>query len=297
VGCTGVDEKEVRRLLAIELRSAVRADDDPATNPATVRVQVTCSVERSEIAVDDALTGKRLQRTIELSTTVPTARARLLALAASELVSASWIELDVEPRAAVPGLGTPPRKAARQIVASVLEGRRRPEPERLRLLATGALQALFTGAGALWGGGLRLGRDEAHHLGWTVDVQAVHGSWSQAVGSISIDALSVGAGLWLHHSWSRWSFRGGPGLRGGAVRMSGNPADPRVLIGQTFWGPWLGPEATVAFDVVITRRFMVGIAVDVGYVVVETQARANGTPAVGMDGPWLGAQVGIGIFP
>ena len=55
-----------------------------------------------EVQVDDAVTGKSLWRSIELQKADPGVRARLLSLALSELIFASWAELLVTPEPAVP---------------------------------------------------------------------------------------------------------------------------------------------------------------------------------------------------
>ena len=222
-GCEGTDLAAVKRLAAIELSVEVTAEGAPRTT----RVEIVCTGSVAEIAVDDPLTGKRLARTLNLDATVPAARARLLALGASELVAASWAELEARARPKVEVVGALPREEARRTVEPALERARARSPQRLRLTAVAVEQTFFTGAGALWGAALRVGRDEWFHLGWVFDVQATHGVSQLAVGAISLDLVGAGLAFWLHRRWSRVTLRGGPGLRGGAVRFGGSPADAR----------------------------------------------------------------------
>ena len=84
------------------------------------RIIIECTGPRAVLRVGDPLSRKVVQRTIDLSTSEPKARGRLLALATAELVVASWTELETNPKPRVEPAGPPPpakvRDAARQVV-------------------------------------------------------------------------------------------------------------------------------------------------------------------------------------
>ncbi len=92
--CVPADAEEVRRLVALELRGDLVPSGEPA--PSATRVMVGCEQGLTSMWVDDALTGKQLQRTLHLAESDQRARDRLLALSIVELVVASWTELILE---------------------------------------------------------------------------------------------------------------------------------------------------------------------------------------------------------
>jgi tetratricopeptide (TPR) repeat protein len=80
-GCVDLDRDEVRRLFQLEMR--VAADEPPGPTPLALVVRVSCVDGEAELRVRGAAP---VVRTLDLAATPPSARARLLALAASELL-------------------------------------------------------------------------------------------------------------------------------------------------------------------------------------------------------------------
>ncbi len=121
--CVKVDLGAVGKLVALELKATI----SDSTEGDVVRVAVTCQSrfvqirvddpqtreavvnqvdDRPvlEIRVDDPVTGKTLQRFVDLSLSENKTHSRLLALAIVELVSASWLEAVANPTPKVPPL-------------------------------------------------------------------------------------------------------------------------------------------------------------------------------------------------
>jgi hypothetical protein len=299
--CVLEDEREVRRVALVELQATLV---DPAlADPDATRASASCRDALIELRVDDPLTGKVLLRDIDLAQVAAPARARLLGLAIAELVSASWTELAVAPLSGVAPAGrtasTQAREAGRVAIAAHLPDR--AAPRTLRLIAFAGGQALFAGSGVLWGGGLKLTKDYAHHLGFSLDVAATHGDAAGSLGRISSDLITAGAFFIGHRGFSgraaRLTLRGGPGLRVGAARLSGAPADPTVAVGHALWGPFFGPAATIALGFAAARRITIEVWAEAGYAALSTNATASGARAVALGGPWVGFQLGIGVFP
>jgi len=121
--------------------------------PALATVRLTASDESTvdiSAEVVDAVTSKELSRTIDLAATPPDARALTIALGATELLRASWVEIELAsaPPGAVP---VPP-----EVEADVARERRRDLAERPSTRAAVGLAA----AGEEFSGGLRqLGLD------------------------------------------------------------------------------------------------------------------------------------------
>jgi hypothetical protein len=95
-GCAGVDDREIERLLGLEL--AFAASSSALHDP--LRVDLACADDRVHIAAVDPVTGSPLERDITLGH--PEAgreagRERTIALLASQLFLASWAESFLEP--------------------------------------------------------------------------------------------------------------------------------------------------------------------------------------------------------
>jgi hypothetical protein len=293
--CVTAPATEVRRILGIDLGALL---DDAAGPPSDVtRAAIGCQAALVELRVDDPITGKSLTRAIDLSSTPPPARARLLALAVSELITASWTELETNAQPAVPPQGAVASPAARLSALGAVEKHRPPPALRpLRVVALASGQFFFTQAGALWGGGLRVGQDRGRGLAWAVDALAHHGSAQTALGDVVADTISVGPMALYQHRWPRVALRIGGGARGGAARLEGQPGAPGVH-GAAVWSGWLGPLAAASLTVAPASRLALELGLEGGYVVVPFGGRVDGVRQVAIDGAWIGAQLGVGLFP
>jgi hypothetical protein len=302
--CGDIDHGEVERIAAVELGALLARDADDAD---TTRATATCTDGHARLQVDDPITGKSLLRAIDLQTTAPAARPRLLALALAELVVASWTELELEAEpTVVPGVPlaiTEARRHARIVVEQratavndpTLGWRRATVLKRapLRLIAS----AVFThlpSAAPLWGGRLALEQLLGYHLGWTLDVTADHGDAQRSLGTVSIETVSLGAALLAHHEWSRFGLEVGPGLRLGVAMLQGKASQPDRTRSGSVIGVWSGPLAMLGFTVAVTSRVLVGVRGECGYALASVGGQ-TGTSEVAIDRLWLGAHLGAGI--
>jgi hypothetical protein len=130
--CGELDEREVRRLVVAELGAIPVEQHGPGVTLVTVR----CTGLRVVVRVDDPLSKKTVARGFDTGPLDPRARARWVALAASELVLSSWVELDTNPTPKVepegPAAPAPARRAAQAAVR-----RRTPVPTIARASALG----------------------------------------------------------------------------------------------------------------------------------------------------------------
>jgi hypothetical protein len=222
-------------------------------------------------------------------------RARLLSLALSELLFASWAELLVTPEPAVPAAAPPASAAARQATSVQVERKLPPPlpPLGVQLSGLGAVYAQLREPAVAFGGGLRLTGDHRHHLGWDADVLVHHGATATALGTVTRDLISTRATLQFHHQLPYLTLRAGLGGRLGAACLAGEATDPKAVLGAAIWGPWGGPLLALGLSAA-AARVRLDMSVEAGYVVSPVAARVGGIRAVAVEGPWFGVQLGLG---
>jgi len=291
--CVEVSQADARRFLAIELGALL---NDAGAAGDTTRASANCAGALVTLRVDDPITGKSLARSIDLRTTPPRARARLLALAVSELISASWTELESNPQPSIPPVERVSSPESRKSALLAVEKRASRHALGLRVLALFGGQLFFTRAGLLLGGGVRVGQDRVRGFGWSADLLAHHGSTTTSLGLVAVDTVSVGPTAIFHRNWSKVALRVGGGVRGGAVRLDGMPNAPQVR-GTSAWSGWLGPMVGAATTVTVARHLAFELSVEGGYVAVPFGGLVSGAREVEIDGPWIGFQLGLGFFP
>jgi len=175
----------------------------------------------------------------------------------------------------------------------------RPQPDGLYIQAGFALLLPF----ALQppplhvGGGLRLGGDHRHHLGWDFDAQAQLARRRTALGELSSDLLSSRVSLQAHVALWALRLRAGLGLRVGATRLGGTPSDAMQTTGQERWAPFGGPllATSVTLAPASLRRLRIDLSAEGGYLLWTATARVDGKPALAIAGPWLGLALSVGL--
>lgn len=304
--CVAAPRAEIERLCAIELGAEPLAPD--ALTPDATRLIVTCREGLIDLLVDDPVTGKTTQRLIDPGALPPDSLARLVALALAELVAASWAELAIHPAPKVPSVQATARPPARR--AAVAAARRRlPEPAvRLGGLGMAAAQLSLRGDRApLFGGGVRLSAAHRQHFGWAVDLLYHHSAEALPLGTVTTESFSASAALLYERHWQRqWQQQGqrphgassvgvllGGGVRGGAVRILGEPAAGSGVQGATVWGPTAGIYASAGLDLTL-GHLALHLSAEVGQVLLPVVGRVDGIEVAGVDGQWLGLRAGIG---
>jgi hypothetical protein len=288
--CLDVEQVEVQRIVAIELR-ALMTGRDSGTEPIT-RVNVDCYNPLVEIRVEDPVTRKSLVRRIDLSTTERSIRARLLALAIAELVSSSWTELVSNPEPSVvpagPSASDRERLAAKQVVRVRDEARHRPVT-----FGAGAQSRWFLrGAGPLFGGqvevlpGLPVGV-------LTIDATIVHGVVTASLGDVSITTASGGVGWRAHYIDSLWLLEAGAAARLGAIWLSGTPRAPDQVRSNGGKSVTAGPVFVVRAGILPSERTVLTLGAELGYDAIGAAARVDGAREVRFDGAWIGVTLGL----
>jgi hypothetical protein len=282
-------EAEVRRIVGVELRAA--AIDAADARDAVTRVVATCHGSEVDLSLDDAITAKRLERTVALAEAAPTARPRLVALAVAELVVASWQEIqrgsEVTGKAVPPG--EPPPKA------HVTEGARAGQASAMAEVI-GVVRA-FPGSG-LWllGAGARGFLTLSRPFTLTLDLTVEWGRTSRTTGQVA--AQAIGGALGVGWAAERESVFIMPwvGVRAGVARLTGEPSpDSTATAGEKQSGPCLGPELGVAATFFPHATVHATVALSAGAMLLGVRGEVVGDTNVNALGPWAGMVIGVGL--
>jgi hypothetical protein len=282
---------EIRRIVGVELRATV-VDAVPAGESVT-RVLAACRDSEVDLSLEDAVTAKRLVRTVALAEAAEAARARLIALAVAELVVASWQEIQGDAEQTGPAL---PPSRPQAAAASGTGGGAGQGEVRAMVEAIGVVRAL-PGEG-LWllGAGARGFVTISRPLTLTLDVTVEWGAASRATGQVAARAMGGALGL----GWGmerRWAFiMPWLGARAGAVRLTGEPnPDATTTSGQTQSGPFLGPEIGVAATFFPHAMVHATLALSAGVILLGVRGEVFGDSNVNARGPWVALVVGVGL--
>jgi hypothetical protein len=299
--CDELDESEVRRIVAAEL--GARAANVASQN--VTQITVRCEGTRVAIHVSDPLSRKAVQRSFDIGLSDPRARARLVSIAATELVLASWVELETNRHLHVEPVGPAPSpdatKAARELARELLSERYEPKPrtwydvetpsERmLRIVPVVSARGFFTHPGTLWGGGLRMGEERFRFLSWSADVLLENGRISGTDTDYRITTGTL-SGSVLAYAQSRYiTGRLGAGLRVGFADITATR--PRLGVGGgAFLVPWGWPLAAASVTLRFTRNFGLDVSGEGGYVGLPVN---GGQTSFG--GFWFGGQAGFTVI-
>ncbi len=182
------------------------------------------SNDQVEIVVVDSLTNKSVSRTIHLDTKLESSSALVIAVAADELLRATWAELSLPPRGQA---STPPRtsKTADDLTPSTPQQPIAPPQYRLALrLAFDAFpsRTLFYGSDLSFGATLGPGLEWTSWVGGRFGIEKNVSEW----GSVNASGLVVGTSL-TFPLFRQTIFSLGPivSLQGAFTRFSGDPSD------------------------------------------------------------------------
>ncbi|MEO7092616.1 MAG: hypothetical protein ABI175_05145 [Polyangiales bacterium] len=301
--CVAVPPAEVKKIVGVELGALLVDETRPIAGGVDPRdvtvVAVSCTGKTIALRVDDPITGKSLERSIDLTAEVPNARARLVALAIVELVSASWTELEANPAPKVPAVtatASPGAKdAAKGSVRTHLHASIAPSSS-LRVLAIVGTHIFFPRSGPSTSLGLRLGGDRGWlgFLGWSADMQADHASVPVALGAVALDTVSASFALTAFERLGAITVRGGLGVRLGAARITGETSDSARIEGSSIAGFFAAPHAVASVSLSPWGPLVIEAAAEGGMVVAPVRGHIAGERDVGVAGGFFGATLGVG---
>jgi hypothetical protein len=287
--CASVDAKEVRRLVPIEMGAPVVGGEGVAAD--TTRVTVGCVVDSPSVVrleVRDPTTGRILDRFISLRS-VPTAdQARLVAIAAVELVAASRSGQGTMPES--PGHADASLGPGLAVTATPPPA---PAERRWRVAALGSLRSFGGLPDPVPGGGIAI-----HHVRsrFVVGGDLVVEGLRQSTALGGVDSLLVSASLMgaARVSVGPVALEAGGGVRGGMASLTGHGGAAAAPVnGGAVSAPWIGPLATLRAVLALSRGFALALAGEAGWATAGVVGTVSDAPDMSVKGAWLGASLGV----
>lgn len=306
----------------VDVRPAPDVVDDIASSIAFLHVETPCTDGAPYVLrVDDLLTHKSVERQLLLEGLDAPTLLRALALALSELLHASWAELElVELPGEVPALA----EALRVRISGLREARRLADPEvrgtderdadpdggepasetreptedaaRTEVSAAFLVRAFPSGSIAPFGGALRIDAPLDELWEFAIDIEGLYGQSLDPHGTIEIALLGGGVGVGARIALHAITVRVGARLGADFGWASGRPVDGTVVASSALGFVLLigvRAELAVRLDPTWSLRFgMEGGVAPVGFV-----AQVGGIPVAGATGGALSAWGGVSIAP
>jgi hypothetical protein len=281
-GCGDLDEGEIERLLVLELNAS--GLEDPTV---VLTVRFECEGSTVLVTARDPLTSKQLAREIPAPSEGTVGREREIALAASQLFLASWLELLLKnrPPAAEEGVPAEAVSAAEEAAsAAVAVSRARTElgagvGGRLRSLG----EILPTFRAGLRGGGWT--GENGPALFGRVDFEI--GRASREIGEVDLYAVLAGIELaWRFALSSRWGIDLGVAVAGGYAHLAAR--DPTAGVFAESIGGLTGEGGAFVGPVLAIGGLALSLVIEGGYSVPNPIGRVEGAEPVTVGGGWIG---------
>jgi len=294
--CVGVPAAAVRRDVAVELDALlVEARDSDALD--TTSVSIGCADGLVRVSVEDPLSGKQLVRRIDPARESTKGRARLLALAAVELVSASWLELRVgnAPSTAVDATASAAaRQTAAASVARIIDQPSWTPAWRVALLGAGrGFSSPFT---RNYGAQLNLQRDLRRGLAVEAGVSGERGDAEVSLGRVASLLGSSSLTVVVRSQLDGWGLEAGLGGRIGLVRLVGTPATSEPdAEGRRAVRPWGGPLLLLRPYIPIGDRVALFAGLETGLVTLPVAGLVDGLVDLALEGFWLTIGAGVTV--
>ena len=275
---------------------ATLTDERPGDPVTTATAE--CADARVHLHIDDPVTGKSTTRTVDLEGQPRSLRSRLLGLAISEAVLASWIELQLTHQA--PSEPDTVPAETRQEAAHIAGRHLQVNPQMPRSeppdIAAGPLMRWFSGGLLTVGASASARRwfDDQPVVGVGLEIDGSYGEHSvPEVARASAATLSLAPCLLMRSGFDRVVLTAGVGWRIGVARLSAEPVGVRRA-GRTAWRGWTGPLVTVDLSVPLWRSLVLRATVESGYAVIPAHGRMDSVTVVALEGSWVGGLVSLG---
>jgi hypothetical protein len=283
---------EVGRIAAIELHATRVPSDESA--PDVTRIDVTCEPSDAiALHVTDPLTSKDVARRVSVAGIDERARARTIALAVAELVSASWVELETTPE--------PIARPIPQRVAPRGHPRRTTKPAPIKLPASTppvVFQALagarvfFESREPLLGGGAAVEPWLSRAIVLHFDAFVEHASATRRPGDVNVDTVSTAAAIGLGASFGALRLSGTLGVRAGYARLVGLARAQNVQ-GEVIDGAWVGPELRFGIELAPRAHVHAVITWTLGWAAAGVVGPIPGDRDVLAQGAWGAVAIGF----
>ena len=280
----GLDERALREHLQLELVT-LQLEQSQAT------LSVRCEQGAASIALERT-PGDRypIQVRVELRDTAKAARERLVALAATELLSqAEQAPLNETSVAAWP---MPAPRVDRVDDLAREEAAPRSRPVELFVAANAALDG--APKTALWGGSLGTLVGLGQRWSLLFDARFERGVTRQALLDVRWSVLSGFAGAVARGELGWLDVALGGGARAGWLTLDATARAPHE--GSSFTAPWAGLALPLRLSTELAGRAVPFVGVEAGYVLLPVRGSSSaGEPLVEQKGPWVSCSAGLGL--
>ncbi len=283
VGCAAIDARELRRILGVELRGE---PDPPA------RLSVRCAGDRAAALVERPGRGA-VAAEVDLGASAAIARTRTLALALAELARAPQAQPQAQPQPQpqpVPPRPDAPIAPPAARVAAPAPAAPRPPLQADALLAA---RLLFSGTGALVGGGARVGLPAGRAVA-ELDLVVETAQRAHPAAFVRTTLATGGAALLVGHALGPLELRAGAGARLGLGRLAGTPRDQELRPAATV-GPCGGPFAAVAARLRGPAGISGEVRLEGGALVAAIRGNVADLDSLTLGGPYLALGLAVGF--
>lgn len=301
--CVRVDLNAVGQQVSGYLKARLVGEDEPGT----LRVSVVCQNRFMEIRVDDPqtlepvvnavqprpfvelqvfdpLTAKTLRRSFDLMQEPEEMRSRLLAMAISELVQASWLELRYNPEPQVKPIGKVETPKVVEVAKESLSSPRffwAPAASTLRMAE---LRPFLVGGGFSVTGILGISY-------WDLQAMWLTAELHRSSGSLRLSPTGLRANIGLTEVLGPARLFVGAGGRFGLLSIGAQPKSLAVTVpgqGSTLWGGVVGILGAVWRA---ARYVEPALELEAGYLLRGVTITIPTAPSIHVRGPWLAAHI------
>jgi hypothetical protein len=289
--CAELSETALREHLALELATLALLQSD-------ARLVVRC--ERSSVVIELSRAsgaGYPVEARVDLRDTARSARERLIALSASELIA------QAERARANPSPGPAPRPVERELTPAPPASDRAPPAKRPRIelfvagnaARQGRPQATFWGAslGTRWG--------VTHTWSVLFDMRFERGQESVPLAEVRWTSLSGFVGAVADTKLGPLQLSAGVGARAGWLALAASAHRPNEGLG--FTAPWAGVAAPLRIALDVGGFVSPFVGLELGYVALPVHGQvddATGSSGarsalVEQRGAWVSSSVGLAL--
>jgi hypothetical protein len=275
--CSGVDRTELARLLRIEQRQI-------GSELASAKVNVSCAGDSITLSVERRGEPEARTRNFAPRDVAGEIGARVLSLAAIELLKQERVELR-------PAVERAPESPPAPLPAP--EPARAPAPS-VRLMLAGGVQS-FGGEQPLAGGGLAVDYLRLSRLGLRLafDVAVSDRDYDAGSAHVQLTTLSAQGGyLAIHDDWTARAFIG---YRLGAGRISGKTAQGVLAPVGTVAGACGGPLLSAGLGL-RSGAWIAELGAEAGLVSFPLEGKVEEHDSIALDRYWLGLSLNVGAL-
>ncbi|MBW2732388.1 MAG: hypothetical protein JRH20_08320 [Deltaproteobacteria bacterium] len=286
-GCEEIRADKISQLLTLEQTLSL-AKLPTRSMP---RIAITCGPKETTISLQDPLTRKTVMRSIPSPQSQDVGSERTLAIAASELIVASWMELLLPPRENT--AQSPELAGAQQTIRNALQARIEPQPTQWSVgVGVGGRARQLARPFWLWRARLRVAREVLPSWRLFGEATAESGRASRTPGHVNalLFGGAVGAAFSLRITQAL-TFEAEAAFGALYTRLAGEASDASVL--ATHAEGASGEAMTGVGLAWSSKRLRVALALETGVTFPTVAGGVNGDDEVLLSGIWVG---GVGRF-